>query len=597
MANGGDVIFNFKGDDKNLQKIIKTATSTLKNIGGIALTSIGVATTAVTGAIEGIVTASVKARGEIEQQIGGTEAVFGKYSKEIQEKAKKSYSSMGTSANDYMATINKMGSLMKGSGIDNKTAMDLSSAAMQRAADVASVMGISTESAMESIAGAAKGNFTMMDNLGVAMNATTLENYALEKGIKKTYKEMTNAEKIQLAMEMFLDKSAFAAGNYTKENETLAGSVSTLKASWSNFLSGAGDLGQVVGAATGAVNVIIKTASEALPSIINNIITYLPQLMETGKTLLNSILTGIMQNIPQITTTTAQIIQTMLTWIIKSLPQILSTGVEIIVSLVKGLSEMIPNLIPQAVEAVMTIVDGLLDNIDKVIDAGIDLIMSLADGLINALPKLLEKAPIIIGKLVSAIFRNAPKIVTIGIKLIAKLASGLVQAIPKLVSAIPKILKAMINGLKQGVTSFKDVGINMVKGLWNGITNVKDWLFDKIKGFKDAVLNKFKSFFGIHSPSTLLRDEVGVFMAKGIGEGFTDEMGSVSKQMNKAMATVGLGDMFELSPTLNRTTSTSNNVNVQVVNNMETDMLGNLVNRVRTYTNGAKTDYNYGMSY
>lgn len=597
MANGGDVIFNFKGDDKSLNNTIKKATGALKSIGGIALKSMGVAATAVTGALVGITTASVKARGEIEQQIGGTEAVFGKYSKDIQEMAKKSYSSMGTSANDYMATINKMGSLMKGSGIDNKTAMDLSSAAMQRAADVASVMGISTESAMESIAGAAKGNFTMMDNLGVAMNATTLESYALSKGIKKSYKEMENSEKIQLAMQMFLDKSAFAAGNYKKENDTLAGSITTLKASWSNFLSGAGDLGQVVGAATGAVNTIVRTASEALPSIISNILTYLPQLMETGKTLLNSIISGIMQNIPQIIATTTQIIQTILTWIIESLPQIVSAGVEIIVSLVKGLSSMLPQLIPQAIDAIMTIEEGLLDNADKIIDAGIDLIMALASGLMNALPRLLEKAPIIIGKLVTAILRNLPKLLSTGIQLIGKLASGLIQAIPKVVSAIPKILKALLDGLKQGLASFKDVGTNMVKGIWNGIGNTASWLFEKIKGFKDAVLNKFKSFFGIHSPSTLFRDELGVFMAQGIGEGFTDEMSSVSKQMNKAMATVGLGDMFELSPTLNRTMSSSSNVNVQVINNMETDLLGNLVNNIKTYSNGAKNDYNYGMSY
>ena len=597
MANGGDVIFNFKGDDKNLKNTIKNATGALKSIGGIALKSMGVAATAVTGALVGITTASVKARGEIEQQIGGTEAVFGKYSKNIQEMAKKSYSSMGTSANDYMATINKMGSLMKGSGIDNKTAMDLSSAAMQRAADVASVMGISTESAMESIAGAAKGNFTMMDNLGVAMNATTLESYALSKGIKKSYKEMENSEKIQLAMQMFLDKSAFAAGNYKKENDTLAGSITTLKASWSNFLSGAGDLGQVVGAATGAVNTIVRTASEALPSIISNILTYLPQLMETGKTLLNSIISGIMQNIPQIIATTTQIIQTILTWIIDSLPQIVSAGVEIIVSLIKGLSSMLPKLIPQAIDAIMTIEEGLVDNADKIIEAGIDLIMALAEGLMNATPRLLEKAPIIIGKLVTAILRNLPKLLSTGIQLIGKMANGLVQAIPKLVTVIPKILKSLLDGLGQGLTSFKDIGINMVKGIWNGIGDTASWLFEKIKGFKDAVLNKFKSFFGIHSPSTLLRDQVGVFMAQGIGEGFTNEMSSVSKQMNKALAKVGFKDMFELSPTLNRTMSSSSNVNVQVINNMETDLLGNLVNNIKTYSNGAKNDYNYGMSY
>jgi phage-related protein len=597
MANGGDVIFNFKGDNKELNNSIKNATNALKSIGKTSIKAMGVATGAVSAAFVGMVTSSVKARGEIEQQIGGTEAVFGKYSKNIQEMAKKSYKSMGTSANDYMATINKMGSLMKGSGITNKKAMDLSSKAMQRAADVASVMGISIESAMESIAGAAKGNFTMMDNLGVAMNATTLEAYGLQKGLKKTYKEMSNAEKIQLAMEMFLEKSAFAAGNYRKENDTLAGSISTLKAAWSNFLSGAGDLGQVVEAVTGAVNIIIKTVSEAIPSIINNFILYLPQLMETGKILINSLISGITQNIPFLTETTVTIIQTIVDWITQNLSQIMNSGIEITISLINGISEIIPDLIPKAAEAVTTFAEALVDNSDKIIDSSTKLMEALGDGLIKSIPKITEKAPTIIGKLVLAIVKNYPKVQGAGLSLIFKFILGIVTAVPKLTEKIATIIANVIKQFISSVPKFAMAGKNIVEGIWAGIGDKAQWLFEKIKGFKDAVLNKFKSFFGIHSPSTLFRDELGVFMAQGIGEGFTDEMSSVSKQMNKAMATVGFGDMFELSPTLNRTMSSSSNVNVQVINNMETDLLGNLVNNIKTYSNGAKNDYNYGMSY
>ena len=48
---------------------------------------------------------------------------------------------------------------------------------------MASVMGIDMQVALDSVAGAAKGNFTMMDNLGVAMNATSIEAYAVGKGL------------------------------------------------------------------------------------------------------------------------------------------------------------------------------------------------------------------------------------------------------------------------------------------------------------------------------------------------------------------------------------------------------------------------------
>ena len=52
--------------------------------------------------------------------------------------------------------------------------------------------------ALDSVAGAAKGNFTMMDNLGVAMNATNIEAYALAKGLDFTWATATQAEKAEL---------------------------------------------------------------------------------------------------------------------------------------------------------------------------------------------------------------------------------------------------------------------------------------------------------------------------------------------------------------------------------------------------------------
>lgn len=78
-----------------------------------------------------------------------------------------------------------------------------------------------------------------MDNLGVAINETTLANYALEKGLKKSTQAMTTQEKVGLAMQMFLEKTAEYAGNYAKENDTLAGAMQTAKAAWDNLLSGA----------------------------------------------------------------------------------------------------------------------------------------------------------------------------------------------------------------------------------------------------------------------------------------------------------------------------------------------------------------------
>lgn len=110
-----------------------------------------------------MIASAINMGGELEQNLGGTEAVFGQFANSIKESASDAYKNMGLSASDYMATANKMGSLFQGSGLDQQKSLDMTSAAMQRAADVASVMGIDTSMAMESIAGAAKGNFTMIN--------------------------------------------------------------------------------------------------------------------------------------------------------------------------------------------------------------------------------------------------------------------------------------------------------------------------------------------------------------------------------------------------------------------------------------------------
>jgi hypothetical protein len=144
---------NDNGFKQGLEKMQNIASKGFKAIA----TSVGVVSTA----LAGLVMKSVNMAGDLEQQIGGTEAVFGEFATTVQDKAAKAFDQMGVSANDFMATANKMGALMQGSGISVEDSMDLSTKAMQRAADVASIMGIDINDAMNSIAGAAKGNFTI----------------------------------------------------------------------------------------------------------------------------------------------------------------------------------------------------------------------------------------------------------------------------------------------------------------------------------------------------------------------------------------------------------------------------------------------------
>lgn len=212
---------------------------------------------------------AISLAGDLQQNIGGSESVFKNYAGTIQKTAETAASSLGLSQSKYLATATKMGSLFQGSGFSVAQSADMVTQSMQRASDVASIMGISVDSAMEAVAGMAKGNFTMMDNLGVAINDTNLQIYAQEKGLGKLE---TTQQKVNAAMQMFLDKSDYAAGNYAKENDTYSGALTTFKAELEDFAAEAGtallplvqSVLPVLSGAFNALKPVIMTVAEAV---------------------------------------------------------------------------------------------------------------------------------------------------------------------------------------------------------------------------------------------------------------------------------------------------------------------------------------------
>lgn len=296
MALGAnfDVTAILKANVKDFTSGLKeaqTSLESLKSVSGSGLDKVSQSLSAVSGAmmkvgagmtagftvpVVGAIGGVVKSFAELEQNIGGTEAVFGQFASSVQADAKTAYKNMGLSASDYMATANKMGSLFQGSGIEQRRALDLTSQAMQRASDVASVMGIDMKMAMESVAGAAKGNFTMMDNLGVAMNATTLEAYALEKGINFKWDTASNAQKAELAMAMFMDRTSQYAGNFRREvDDTVAGSFDAMKGAFQNLTAGLGqkdaDMKQLLGNMAETIKVFVKNVKGVVKNIWDNL--------------------------------------------------------------------------------------------------------------------------------------------------------------------------------------------------------------------------------------------------------------------------------------------------------------------------------------
>ena len=532
---------------------------------------------------------AVQSYAQYEQLVGGVDTLFGEASQKVQEYANNAYKTSGMSANQYMETVTSFSaSLISSLDGDTAKASEVANRAIIDMSDNANKMGTDISMIQNAYQGFAKQNYTMLDNLklGYGGNKTEMERLIADAskmtevqeklGITVAEGDMSFAN-IANAISVVQANMGLMGTTALEASGTISGSTGSMKSAWQNLVTGIADdnanfevlvdnlvtsivgkdgeggfitnmLPRIQTALNGIVKMVVSLTDTLLPQIVvigTDLITNLvasindnlPALLSSAEIILNTLINGIFSLLPTLIPVAISLIETLVSSILENLPMILDAGIQMLVALAQGIAFMLPDLIPLAINAVLNLVETLLDNIDLIIDAGMMLIMSLADGLLNALPSLIDKIPVIIDKSIMALTNNAPKLIEMGIELTVKLATGLIKAIPQLIAKIPQIISSLVSGFTKYKSKLGEVGTNLIKGLWNGIEDAGAWLRDKISGFFGGVVDSIKDFFGIHSPSTLFKNEIGKNLALGVGEGFSDTMADVTADMQGAIPT------------------------------------------------------------
>lgn len=94
----------------------------------------------------------------------------------------------------------------------------------------------------------------------------------------------------------------------------------------------------------------------------------------------------------------------------------------------------------------------------------------------------------------------------------------------------------IVDAVKDLPSKMLDIGKDIVRGVWDGITSMGSWISDKVSGFFSGIVDGAKAALGIHSPSRVFRDQVGKYMAQGVGVGFTNETDNIKRSMEKDLS-------------------------------------------------------------
>ena len=116
-------------------------------------------------------------------------------------------------------------------GLTQKQAAGMSTSLVGLAGDLASFKNIRIDVAQTALASIFTGETESLKKLGVVMTEANLKQFALEQGITKTIKQMTQAEKVQLRYNFVMAQSNNAIGDFARTSDGVANSTRSLQES------------------------------------------------------------------------------------------------------------------------------------------------------------------------------------------------------------------------------------------------------------------------------------------------------------------------------------------------------------------------------
>lgn len=288
---------------------------------------------------------------------------------------------------------------------------------------------------------------------------------------------------------------------------------------------------------TNGTQQFISKGLSALTNFTANLRSNAGKLVDSGLQLMLNLAKGIANAMPDIIKNVPEIVINIAGVINDNAPKILVAGVKLIAILIKGLIQSIPTLIASIPKIIMAIV-SVFAAYDW-LSLGKSLIVGIKNGIMGAKSNAVNAIKNVYSSLVNGIKNLPSKLKEIGTNGVKNVGSGITGKLSTVKTAARKIITYAVNGIKglpsslatkakNAVVKMKDkftkvdwlsVGKNIVKGIAKGIGDFAWILVDKMTSLARKAFDSVTSFFGIHSPSRLMRDKVGKMLPAGISVG------------------------------------------------------------------------------
>lgn len=194
--------------------------------------------------------------------------------------------------------------------------------------------------------------------------------------------------------------------------------------------------------------------------------------------------------------------------ILEALTQSVPKFLTLVETIVVGILDMLINLVPKLFEFLTVFFDALwpflMDQSPKMVECLIALVHDSLVALIAVTDDITKAAIAILIDLLENIRDNLAEVISLSVEIAFEVVMGL------------------LDGFAKSIPKFAEAGMDFLISVLNGLADAVDKKADDIRAamvkFATALLNAFKTFFGIHSPSTVMNEQ-GVNIVQGLIDG------------------------------------------------------------------------------
>lgn len=198
----------------------------------------------VTAPIVGAGAVAFKFASDLEDAMGAADQIFGKEADNVKKWARELENYYGIAETEALTYANTMGAMLQNIGkLNEREAAKQAQTLVRLAGDLTAMFGGTTQSAVQALTNALKGNMSMLDNYGMGVNEATIKAKAMEMGLMRGRKEMDLATKQAATLALIMEQTADAQGQAAREADSASGSMRGLLTELKNI---AGQLGQII---------------------------------------------------------------------------------------------------------------------------------------------------------------------------------------------------------------------------------------------------------------------------------------------------------------------------------------------------------------